>query len=50
MCDGHGADGCSNIDDCAAEINVYFEENTYCMGSVGSYYCLCETGYVEMDA
>ena len=47
--DGHGADGCSNIDECAAEINVCFEENTYCMDSVGSYYCLCEIGYVEMD-
>ena len=30
--DGYGASGCSNIDECA-EINVCFEENTYCMDS-----------------
>ena len=37
--DGYGASGCSNIDECAAEINVCFEENTYCMDSVGSQSC-----------
>ena len=33
--DGFDASGCSNIDECAAEINVCFNENTYCMDSIG---------------
>ena len=33
--DGFGANGCSDIDECAAEIDVCFNENTYCMNTRG---------------